>query len=307
MFIINPDPYSLPSYRIGPFTTKDISTNCKINGRNIIEQYFTERFKRKDYIYTLNGREAINSALSHYNLLKDDVVTIHTTTENFYISGCVTREIEKFCKWSRKMEPNTKIIFVNHEFGYPYNDLLKLKAIGLPIIEDCAQSFFSKDEDNITGTIGDFAIYSFPKMFPLQIGGLLVSNIDCKLAESKLLGKDEKNYVKNVLSYYINNKDEIIEKRLSNYQFLSQEFMKIGFVERFKHTDGIVPGVFMFKNNNLQLELPSLKSYLYAHGIQCSVFYGEESFFLPVHQALNEYDLKYFIEVIKSFILESKL
>ena len=46
----------------------------------------------------------------------------------------------------------------------------------MPIIEDCAGSFFSKDKKDTIGKIGDFVIYSFPKMFPLQIGGLLLSN-----------------------------------------------------------------------------------------------------------------------------------
>ena len=74
-----------------------------------------------------------------------------------------------------KFVPETKVIFVNHEFGYPYHDLIRLKDYKLPIIEDCAGSFFSSDKDGSIGEVGDFVIYSFPKMFPLQVGGLLVS------------------------------------------------------------------------------------------------------------------------------------
>jgi len=48
-----------------------------------------------------------------------------------------------------------------------------------------------------------------------------------------------------------------------------------------------------------------VKTYLWAHGIQCSVFYGEESFFIPAHQALSEGDILYFKEVIQSFIYQT--
>ena len=302
MFVLNPDPYLLPSYRVSPFTTSSISRNHKLNEDKSIDDYFHERFNGKQFEYSLNGRDAINLALSQYSLQKDDIVTILTTSENFYISGCVTNEIEKFCKWSRKVETDTKVIFVNHEFGYPYKNIRALKKLDIPIIEDCAHSFFSIDENNTIGTIGDFVIYSFPKMFPLQIGGLLVSNKNYKLSKSKLLGKSERQYIKNVLSHDIKNKEEIIEKRLQNYSYLSKEFENLGFKERFKLENGIVPGVFMFQKGTHQIELSELKKYLHEHGIQCSVFYGEETFFIPVHQALNECDLAYFVEVIKSYI-----
>ena len=305
MFILNPDPYSLPCYHIGPFMTNDVTLNTNLHENNDIEYYLAERFKGKEFSYTYNGREAIHTALSCFNLHKDNVVTILTTSDNFYISGCVTHEIEKFCRWSRKIESETKVIFINHEFGYPYNELLKIKKLGFPIIEDCAHSFFSQDENNTTGTVGDFVIYSFPKMFPLQIGGLLVSNGESEIPELKLLSKGEKRYIINVLSKYINFKNEIIDKRLTNYKYLASKFSEIGLMERFQLNDGIVPGVFMFRKGKHRIDLPELKKHFYAHGIQSSVFYGEESFFIPVHQALNETDLDYFLEVIKSFIKTS--
>ena len=181
MYIINPDQYLLPSYRISPFRTIDIAINNKLQEDDAIDSYFTQRFSNRPFSYFKDGKSAINEALAYYDLKKDDTVTILTTTNNFYISGCVTAEIEKFCNWSREMTPKTKVIFVNHEFGHPYENLEALKKYKLPIIEDCAHSFFSKDKNNTMGTIGDFVIYSFPKMFPIQIGGLLVSNIKAEI------------------------------------------------------------------------------------------------------------------------------
>ena len=162
MFILDPDPYLQPRYRIKPFRTTDVSFNHTLPDDNSIEEYFSEKFKGKEYIYTYNGREAINIALRYYQLEAHDAVSIFTTTGNYYISHAVTDEIEKFCRWSRKLEKNTKVLFVNHEFGYPYNNLKELKKYGIPIIEDRAYSFFSYDKQNNIGNIGDFEIHSLP-------------------------------------------------------------------------------------------------------------------------------------------------
>jgi hypothetical protein len=302
VFVLNPDPYSLPTYRIGPFQTRDISLNHSLPSNDLIDTYFGERFSSRNFIYTYNGRTAINTALSQYGLAKDDVVSIFTTSGNFYISSCVTNEIEKFCKWSRKILPETKVILVNHEFGYPFRDLKRLKKFNLPIIEDCAGSFFSEDSDHAIGRTGDFAIYSFPKMFPLQVGGLLVYKSNDIENQSGNLTSAMLRYIKNVLSEYIPSKDRIISQRIANYHGLRSRFETLGMPERFELADGIVPGVFMFRTDNYNIDLPDLKKHFWAHGIHSSVFYGEKTFFIPVHQALFASDLDYFYEVMKSFI-----
>jgi hypothetical protein len=190
---------------------------------------------------------------------------------------------------------------VNHEFGYPFKDLERLKKLGLPIIEDCAGSFFSIDEKNTIGNVGDFVIYSFPKMFPIQIGGLLISNQPTVL-EDNFLDDETRQYIKNVLSYYIRSKDTIIQKRIANYKKIRSSLKEIGFQERFELKKGIVPGVFMFHKGGQNIDLLGLKEYMWAHGVQCSILYQEESFFMPCHQRLNDNDMIYFKVVISSFL-----
>ena len=306
MFVLHPDPYLMPSYRISPFRTEDIAKNNQLPIDNSIDDYFMERFNGRKYVYTINGREALNIALSHYNLNPGDLVTILTTSGNFYISSCVTKEIEKFCKWNRVIQPETRLILVNHEFGYPYEELANLKKLQIPIIEDCAHSFFSTDENNTIGNVGDFVIYSFPKMFPIQIGGLLLCNnsqvIEYHIKDITLL-----QYLKNVLSHYIKFENKIKTKRQNNYMFLNRRFSSIGFEKRFKTGHKIVPGVFMFTTIDNNVNLPALKTYFYAQGIQSSVFYGEQAFFIPCHQYLDETDLEYFAFIIEEFLSENSI
>src|SRR3954469_21969037 len=128
MFVLNPDPFLLPSYRICPFQTKDIAWNTNLPDDDDAVNYFDNRFGKGNWQYTYNGREAIKLALESYGLDKNDLVTIITTSQNFYISSCVTNQIETFCHWNREIIPETKLIFVNHEFGYPYPEMEKLVA-----------------------------------------------------------------------------------------------------------------------------------------------------------------------------------
>ena len=71
-------------------------------------------------------------------------------------------------------------LIVTHLFGIP-NDMTQIAAIctGMPIIEDCAHAFLSKDsQQQALGTKGDFAIYSIGQgKFPsIGDGGLLQVN-----------------------------------------------------------------------------------------------------------------------------------
>jgi len=301
--IISDDNFMQPSYRISPFTTENIGKDRQLKDSDVIRDYFNKRFIEKKYIYTSSGRSALNKALSSFNLNKEDNVTIFTTSGNFYISGCVTKEIEKFCKWTRKIEKNTKAILVNHEFGFPYEMLSELTKYNLPIIEDCAHSFISQNHEKNVGKIGDYIIYSLPKFFPLQFGGLLVSKVENKISSD--LSEEEEKYIKNVLSYNIGNLEEIILKRIKNYRYLEEKLGKFRFTPRFELCEDIhCPGVYLF-NVNQELNLNKLKTFIQSHGVESSVFYKEDTFFIPVHQKLEFDDLDYFITLIEYF-LENK-
>ena len=302
MFVLNPDPYLLPSYRLSPFNTEAVSINNSLLDNDFSVYYLNERFGIGNWQYTFNGREAIRLALESYDLDKNDLVTIITTSQNFYISSCVTKEIERFCRWNREIVPETKIIFVNHEFGYPYSEMEKLMDLGLPIIEDCCTTFFSQDSNKKIGLYGDFSVFSLPKFFPIQIGGLLVNNTNKTPDNSFELNAESIKYLQNVLSHQLQNLNELLLKRADNYEYARQLFSQLGFTLRFDHQETIVPYALVLNNNGVLKDLDALKLYLSNHGIQNSLFYGEDAFFIPVHQNLEPFDLDYFFACIQNFL-----
>lgn len=302
MFVVNPNEFLLPAFGITPFKTEYVAFNHQLNKDLFSQDYFDERFGKDNWQYTFNGREAIKLALAKYQLDKNDLVTILTTSENFYISSCVTLEIDAVCRWNREILPETKIIFVNHEFGYPYLDMERLVQLGLPIIEDCCTTFFSQNEAGKVGKYSDYTVYSLPKFFPLQIGGILTTNKGNLFNKETILKPNEIQYIHNVMSYQLKKQVEIIQQRKTNFEYGLSLFSSIGFTERFSKNDKIVPSTMLLNNHGIVKDLSALKLYLSKNGIQSSVFYGEDAFFIPNHQSLNSTEIDFLFEVFTFYL-----
>lgn len=254
----------------------------------------------------LKCRLAINAALSYYNLKPDDVVSIFTTSGNSYISSCVTKEIEKICKWSMRIEAETKVVFVNHEFGYPYRNMESLTKYGFPIIEDAAHAFFTKDEN--IGKVGDFVVYSLPKAFPMQLGGVLLSPKGLELRDDKELPSDIAAYIETKYFIASDNISEVIRKRVKNYSYLKDKLESLGIEPYFSEyeisAEKVVPSVFLFRWYDF-IDYPKLKNYMQSNGVESSVFYGENAFYIPCNDRLCKNELDYMIALLEYFFIEN--
>jgi dTDP-4-amino-4,6-dideoxygalactose transaminase len=73
-----------------------------------------------------------------------------------------------------KLSPRTRVVYVTHYFGWP-QDLSTLAHactnVGATLIEDCALALFSGPASRPVGTVGDAAIFSFPKSLGVPDGG----------------------------------------------------------------------------------------------------------------------------------------
>ncbi|WP_300673888.1 DegT/DnrJ/EryC1/StrS family aminotransferase [Soonwooa sp.] len=301
--IINPENFRQPAFYISPFTTTDLGKNDAIIKNSILNKDVLQKYNSffGEHEYFMNGKEAIYKALSHYNLLPEDEVLILTTSSNLYVSSCVTTQIEKFCRWSRVKSEKTKLVFVIHEFGKVYSDMATVIAYNLPIIEDCAMSMFSNDETNYIGQYGDFTIYSIPKFFPIQFGGILRVNCDNFVINEE---KPYKNHLQKLILHYFENTQDIIKKRKENNSYLIAALSKFGLKPYFEYSQFETPSVCMFTNNGYNL--PDLKVFLQKNGIECSIFYGKDAFFIPVNQALGIFEMDYIINLIEFFIHENE-
>lgn len=275
----------LPFIKIHPFNNQYLITEITETKKSKL--YLDERFG--SYRIFPKGRDALYAALCSYNLQKEDVVTVLTTSNNFYISKCVTGTIDKICRWNRKVCPQTKVIVFNHEFGYPYRNIKEIVQYGLPIIEDCAHSFY--DLESEIGKYSDFVVYSFPKAFPMQMGGLLKCNKAIKLESYKEVEK----YVLHNLSIHVDRINEYESKRRANFNHYCKSLSDLG-IKPYFDDNRAVPGVFLFKWDD-NIDYQNLKEFLYDNGVECSVFYGKSAFFVPCHQYIDNVEIEYISEL----------
>ena len=297
-YIINPSDFRAGSLYISPFNSNYISKNQELWSRSYVNSNPVLKFEKKELSITESATKALELALNDLNLKPEDEVWIITTSGNRYISGCVTRTIEKFCKWKREKTDKTAAILVNHEFGFLYRDIDKLKEHDLPIIEDKAYSLYSFFEDKEKNFTGDYIIYSMAKMFPLQSGGLIYAKN--KTLTQNDLSPQAIKYYKVCFKQYHSLKDEICQKRVNNYLAFTQVFENNGFTVRFPLKPREIPGAFLFCAPEINLD--ELKIFMQRQGIECSVFYGESAFYLPCHQNMDITHINYIETLIKAFL-----
>jgi len=77
----------------------------------------------------------------------------------------------------RALTPKTKAVVVTHTFGFPA-DLDPIRALGIPIVEDCAHALGAYYRGKPVGSWGQIAIFSFyaTKMIASGEGGMVCTN-----------------------------------------------------------------------------------------------------------------------------------
>ena len=276
-----------PTFNLIPIRSSDLFTNAELiqhsspegTGQSKLQSLYGDRFLG----YTAKGRSALDTILRDIGLKKSDTVAIYTTSANHYISSCVTNTIEGHCNWEReRIGESTKAILVNHEFGYLYNEtkLLELKKLGIPLIEDCAYALGLKHPSGmLAGMLGDYALFSLSKCFPMQIGGFYLASKDLGTD----LGGNDEGYVKALSTHYADQLEEIHTQRMSKFHEFCEILLPLGIKPHLARNSTDLPAVMLFSWSGFT-DWIGLKSHLQSMGIICSVFYGQEAFYIPCHQ-----------------------
>ncbi len=242
-----------------------------------------------------SGRAALEHCLKRCGLKKNEEVLIVTTTQGPYISSCVTKTIEKVCRWSRQLTNKTRAALIIHEFGFPCPKTLVAPLIkkGLPIIEDCAYAIGSRINGAEVGRYGDYAIYSLTKYYPIPFGGLLISKEKNKTSAHHLTADDEK-----LLRLTIKNSAPLYHQwnkaRQDNWNFFAGRLRPYQITPYFQRDHGVVPGVFLAK---LPKGFPAAqkKERLNQAGVESTQYYGQGGFYFPAHQFLTDYEKEYIL------------
>ncbi|HLN15235.1 MAG TPA: DegT/DnrJ/EryC1/StrS family aminotransferase [Acidimicrobiales bacterium] len=124
-----------------------------------------------------SGRWLLGAWLSTVVGRRSEEIAILTTSDETYVSTCVTIAAFNHGRVSRLVTGDTVAVVVIHEFGYVFADIAERcaewRARGLAVLEDCAHLVGTTPEGERVGIYGDAALYSLPKVLPAPSGGLL--------------------------------------------------------------------------------------------------------------------------------------
>jgi hypothetical protein len=123
------------------------------------------------------GRWLLGAWLAQLGLDRSDVITIITTSQERYVSICVSVTAFNHASVSRVITDRTRVIIWIHEFGYVDTSFpdrcAQWRAAGIAVLEDCAHVAGLTVGPATVGDYGDAALYSLPKLVPARAGGLL--------------------------------------------------------------------------------------------------------------------------------------
>ncbi len=279
-----------PQIRISPFLYTDLDRLNENVDEKIAERRLLEHFGRA-YSLTSSGRHALALVLAEMDLGSEDMVTILTTSGNSYVSGCVTHTIGRRCRWSMKIEPSTRLIVVIHEWGNPYPEMEELLKTGIPVVEDCAYAFASTHSGQQVGRNGKYAIFSLPKFFAINFGGVV-----CGLGQHVEMSLEHRRAIFNSVGSQLPQLPSIRDSRVTAWRYLESRFRDLGCEPALRLEPGAVPGVFMFKPH-ADVVPEEIKRAYERHGIEASVFYPWHAVYVPCHQHLTPGAMDYIVAV----------
>jgi dTDP-4-amino-4,6-dideoxygalactose transaminase len=183
-------------------TIKEISKIIKSGNLNIwkgknnlkFEKNYAKFINRKYALSIANGSVALEIALKSIGIKKNDEIIV--TSKSYFISAACVLNVGAIPKFvdvdyetqnisyeeiKKNISNKTKAIICVHLGGLPC-DIKKIIKLGkknkLFIIEDCAQAHGAKIGNQIVGSFGDIACWSFcnDKIISSGEGGMIVTN-----------------------------------------------------------------------------------------------------------------------------------
>lgn len=300
--ILYPDKYLIPSIRMSPFLGKIDMRGLSSNlNENAITKKMSEALHRENLygLITESGREAISLALNAVIKNKNFKVSIITPSNSGYVSSCVTSEIEKYCSYVVGENLSADIFFYIHEFGRCLQPTKDVINTGKPVIEDCAYGLVDKKFNGNYGNFGDYVVYSLPKAFDIQYGGVLFAKTD-KFTKQRRKN-DPHPYLLEKLESNLNYLEKINLKRLKNYMSMQVICKQFGLEEIHAYDGRGIPHAFIVKIKSKN-DQNKIKNYMNKYGIESSVFYGNNAYFVPCHQNLSQSEIEYiFYHLNRSF------
>ena len=269
---------------------------------------FAARFfgKKLGYI-TSNGRHAMDMLFRHLNLQLDDEIYITTTFGLPNLSSCVTCSVFNFCRPSRVLTDKTKLIFVIHEFGVTHPEMERLRSEadkrGIPLVEDCAHTidtFYPTGKR--VGAYADWIIVSFPKIFPVSLGGMLLGNEHLSDADDESVYQLHTDQFDIVFEDWRNHLQQDSDYRRALYTRIDDSIKQIDLKGFINLTPAISPWFMPIEVDTPKMSVKEFIEEVRRRGIDCGLWHGSKVTVLPLHQCLTTTEADSIASTVKEIL-----
>ncbi len=184
-----------------------------------------------------------------------------------------------FAQAKKKLTRRTKAVIVAHMFGCPA-EIDRFKALGVPVIEDCAHSIGAEYKGRPVGSWGDCAVFSFQgtKYIVAGEGGMVVANSALLLERLRKLKEPDSSDVGVKYTYRMTDLQAAIGRaQLKQLKGFIQARVKIASIYRdaFSDLDIALPyssagGKHIFHRFMIRVkgDIHSFMRQCYAHGVK---------------------------------------
>jgi hypothetical protein len=252
------------------------------------------------FLFFQNAKNAIHNLVHQLNLKREDEVFISTSSNLNYVSTCVSATLFNYCKIARVLTEKTKLIYVIHEFGIPNPEIINLvdlsKKLNIPLLEDCAHGIESYFENERIGTLGNYALYSLSKHFPINNGGLLVGKE--LLKHSEFYNLEIAKQVEESYYTFLPYLESLSQKRKDNFKFIRNQLLNVKVHNELN--DSITPYTINFNTT----EYKSLFQHINGKVAECLPVYIPNWFCIPTQPLANESEFKKIATIINQKLNE---
>jgi dTDP-4-amino-4,6-dideoxygalactose transaminase len=288
---------------------QDVFQQAQFIGGDTVRKFesaFAERHGIKQCVSTGNGTDALFIIMKALAIGPgDEVITpafgVMASSETITLTGATpvfcdvdpehyTLDAHEVIK---KITPNTRAIIAVHLFGQAA-DVISLKKIctenDLYLLEDCAQSHLTKMNNQLAGTFGVAAAFSF---YPTKNLGAY-GDVGCILTNDPPLAEKMRRFANHGALYKDDHQLEGTNSRMDTLQ-AAVLFVKLKYLENWNNRRREIAALYTAQLNDLeQIILPterrnsvhtfhlfgirtlyrdSLKKYLSSHGIETLIHY----------------------------------
>lgn len=246
-------------------------------------------FLGAEFTYLPGAEFAILSALKALDVEPGARVAVLSSLPESLPSPAVTDALDGYYQWTQKVHKDVRAILIHHRFGIPYQHLDQALNHGLPVIELCLDSFDSLVGTQRIGTFGDFAVFDFTRIFPMQFGALLVGKYyeDQEVWDRfACLDVDKRNEVREQLGLYWDTRPQLNSRRKELWSEFHELFRLVGMEPVLPLDDTAIPSAFLFRA--LPMYPPrAIQERLRQFGITAEIDEKEGWVALPCHQLIT--------------------